>query len=130
MDISVCRLHCNHLPLCYNTIPRLATHLPSSASSKKVLKCCCQAATQQKPLCVALRSKKRKEKEQKRSTLSWHSGLKGKRMRLNHEILIELQMLDLMYSCVFGVLRCSSGITWTIITLIKSTSLQESGQRV
>lgn len=38
-------------------------------------------------------------------------------------------MSDLMYYCTFAALRCSLGFAWTIITLIKSTSLEESGQR-
>lgn len=33
-----------------------------------------------------------------------------------------------MYYCAFTALRCSLGFAWTIITLIKSTSLKKSGQ--
>lgn len=38
-------------------------------------------------------------------------------------------MSALMYYCTFTALRCSLGLAWTIIMLIKSTSLDESGQR-
>lgn len=38
-------------------------------------------------------------------------------------------MSDLMYYCASAALGCSLSFAWTIITLIKSTSLEESGQR-
>lgn len=54
------------------------------------------------------------------------------KIKYNHlfyEILIVLQMSALMYYCALAALWCSLGFAWTIIRIIKSTSLDESGQR-